>query len=160
MSDLLEHLGKDTLPKPLVDEFVRWCVYEQARPALLDVLEKADIKDIAASIRQAHSLVDLARLGEQASAHAKSLRGRTGPLGLSAAEAAAFEFTNLTRAASEDFFDAEGVAFFSSRVCGWAGWASTDFSDPGRKAKAEGTARQQQNSELERLWKRYSPEDA
>lgn len=156
MTELLDHLGRDTLPEPLVAEFVRWCVWDQARSALLLILEKATLTEIADEIRRAPDLTALVQLGQRANQQAKEVRGKTGPLGYSAAEAAAFEFTNMTNAASDDNWDAEGVAFFASRVCGWAGWAATDFMDPMQKTTAEEHARREQASYLETLWRRQA----
>jgi len=151
MSSILDHLSKDTLPETLIKEFVRWCVWEQARPAFSLVLNKGTVTDIADAVESAENLAELVEIGEKANEYAKSMRGRTGPLGLSAIEATAFEFTNMIRAAGENW-DPEGVAFFASRVCGWAGWASTDFADPMQKAVAEKQARAHQEAQLQKLW--------
>ena len=156
MAELLEHLGKDTLPRQLVNEFVSWCVFEQGHPALLLVLDKTMMTEVASKLRDTTDLATLYELGQQANQLAKQARERTGPLGLSAAEAAANEFTKMIDATSETNWDAEGVAFFASRVCGWAGWAETDFADPMQKAVAEKQAREAQEARLEELWRQVS----
>ena len=152
MGSLLEHLGKDTLPQALLDAFVRWCVWEQARPALALVLEKAQLATLAEEVREAEDLVTLSGVSERAGQSAHEARKATGPLGMSAAEAAAFEMANLVRAADADDGDPESVAFFAARVCGWAGWAETDFTDPAQKMLAEQEARDLQENQLHTLW--------
>jgi hypothetical protein len=156
LEDLLDHLGRDTLPRRVVNTFIHWCIWAQARPAMAIVLERAGLTDIAVRMRDAGDLAVLTRLGHETNQHIRMLRGQTAPLLLSAAEAAAFEFNNLTNAASEEYWDAEGVAFFAARVCGWASWADTDFTDPTRKAAAERIARKAQVAELERLLRETS----
>ena len=155
MTSLLEHLGKDTLPKPVLDAFVDWCIWQQARPALLQVLEKTKLVGPADDVRAASDLPALATSSERARNEAHEARKTTGPLGMSAAEAAAFEVTNLVTAASEEEWDPESVSFFAARVCGWAGWAQTDFKDPEQKSKAEITARNEQDAQLQTLWKKH-----
>jgi hypothetical protein len=156
LDNILDHLGRDTLPREVVNSFVHWCIWEQARPAMTIVLERAGLTDIAVQMHDAADIPMLTRLGQETNQHIRMLRGQTAPLLLSAAEAAAFEFNNLTNAASEDQWDAEGVAFFAARVCGWASWADTDFTDPTRKAAAERIARKAQIAELERLLRETS----
>lgn len=154
MSDLLEQL--DTLPRSVIEQFIRWCIWEQARPALLLILDRNMMTDFADNIREARNIPVLAQLSEQANAFVKSRRGATGPLGLSAAEAGTFEFTNMMKAATDEAADAEAVAFFASRVCGWAGWASTDFTDPAQKTVAEVEAREEQELYLNQLLRQES----
>ncbi len=153
MGDLLEHLGKDTLPKSLLGTFVQWCVWEQARPALVMVLEKTQLVDCARDVSTANNLEMLTTASERAAKHAQEARKTTGPLGLSAAEAAAFETVKLLHSASGDDWDPESVAFFAARVCGWAGWAETGFSNPAQKASAETAARSTQEKQLSELWR-------
>ena len=112
MASILEHLGKDTLPKSVLDAFVHWCVWEQGHPALVLVLEKTQLIGPAAEVRAAKDLPSLATTSERARDHAHEARKTTGPLGMSAAEAAAFEMMNLTRVAGEEDWDPESVAFF------------------------------------------------
>lgn len=156
MSEPLEQL--ETLSRPVVQQFIDWCIWEQARPALALILDKVMMTDLADNIRQAADLPALSAMGEQANAYVKRRRAATGPLGLSAAEAGTFEFINMVKAASEDTWDAEAIAFFASRVCGWAGWAATDFTDPMQKNSAERIARQAQAARLDELIRHESAE--
>lgn len=155
MSALLEYLGKDSLPHDLEAEFVEWCVWQQARPALALILQKANLNRYAAEVKNVASLKSLSEVSRRAATEAHKLRGTTGPLALSSAEAAAFEVNHLARAATEHDWDPEGVAFFSARVCGWAGWAQTDYQQPARKVLAEDSARQQQGLHLHELWRKF-----
>jgi len=153
MTDLLAHLNRDTLPEALVDAFIQWCIWEQARPALITVLEVGMMHDLADNLRHAETLVALMEHGDLANAYAKQMQGQANPKMLSAAEAAAFEFGNMMRATTPDHYDAEEVAFFASRVCGWAQWAISGFADPNEKMQAEDDARKEQETHLERLWR-------
>jgi len=150
MSDLINHIGRDTLPATVVEQFVRWCVLEQAKPSLLKVLKMVEFDTLIGEIQAAENFDVLLALSVQANTWAKSQRerGRTGLLGYSAAEAAAFEFGNMLRATQQTQFDAEAVAFFAARVHSWAGWAATQFSDPSQKAIAEKAARDAQETYL------------
>lgn len=148
MSDLLEQLDQETLPGTVVDAFVHWCIWQQARPALLLILEKNEMDEVAAAFQGTD---DYRALTQVAARYAHALHGTTGQLGLSAARAAVFEFSNMMQAASPDYWEPEAVAFFAARVYSWAGWAATDFSDPGQKVAAQTQAEQQQEATLARL---------
>jgi len=156
MNDLLNQLAGDAAPAEVVQQFVGWCVWQQARPALALVLAKVGLDDMVQAINTVDDLGSLAYLSHEANTYIKDLRGSTGPLLLSAAEAATFEFSSMVAAAREDGADVEGVAFFAARVFGWAGWAAVDFADPAQKAVAEAQARKQQTSVLDRLWREHT----
>lgn len=156
MSNILEHLGKDTLPNDLVERFVHWCIWEQARPALVRVLTETGLKHHAEAIAQAEDLNALAALSHKAGQAAEEARRSTGPLGLSTAQAASFLVSRLVQSASEADYDPEGVAFFTAQVCGWAGFADGAFSDPALKNEAEAQARREQEAHLTQLWQSYS----
>ena len=156
MSTLLEHLGRDSLPAEMVDDFIRWCVFQQARPALVLILDKASLTKHAARVENASSYGDLVTVADAARETAHEARQKTGPLGLSASEAAAFLTTRLAKAATEAEWDPEGVAFFCAQVCGWAGFAETGFTDASTKPRAEAAARKAQEEKLTALWQVYS----
>lgn len=159
MSDLLDQLGSDTLPASVVDSFVRWCMLEQARPALVTVLEKFGLSNLATQVEATNEPPKLLTLATQIHAQVQALgaKSSTGPLGFSAAKAATYEFGNLMQAANENPVDAEAVAFFAARICGWAGWAGAGFGEPQSKASAELDARQTQEGKLQSLWQQSSP---
>lgn len=155
MGDLLRQLGRESLPKTVVDEFVQWCVWQQARQSLVLVLEEAKLGDIAAGIQSSQDLPTVTQLGQQAKKHIEALDHSQNQLILSAAEGAVFEFVNLTRSADAATFDAESVSFFAARVCGWAGWAITGFNSAGEKSDSEEAALQAQEAQLEIFLKAY-----
>lgn len=155
MTDFLEHLSKDTLPPVMVDHFVRWCVWEQARPALVNILEHTGVTDLAENIRSAQNYSDLEKYSEQAGNYAHEIAKRTGPLGISTAEASAFLVQKLAHAAQEADWDPEGVSFFTIQVCGWSGFADTTFTDMRRKMSAGEEARIAQEAKLQDLWQRF-----
>ena len=159
MSNLMDHLGSDTLPASLIDAFVRWCMLEQARPALVTVLIKFGLGDLAAQVEATDDSSTLLTLSSQIHQQVQALgaKSSTGPLGFSAAKAATYEFGNLMRASTENPVDAEAVAFFAARICGWAGWAGADFAEPERKSTEEHQARQTQERTLRTLWQQSSP---
>lgn len=153
MSDLLAHLNRETLPAPVVEAFVQWCIWEQARPALVKVLEVGHMTELVNALNAAGTPQKLAEYGELANEFAKRMQGNADPKMLSAAEAAAFEFNNMNRAAQPDHYDPEAVAFFAARVCGWAEWAKNNFADAEKKNHAEESARADQETTLENLWR-------
>lgn len=151
MAQYLDQLGKDILPKSIEQAFIEWCIWQQARPALVAVLHDTGIHPLADSINAAKSMHDLVRAGGQL---AETLRRdyKTDSLrGLFAARGAAFEFVNMLNTATEAEPDAEAVAFFAVRVCGWRGWAQTGFSKADDKQHAEDAAREAQSQELAKM---------
>lgn len=154
MNEILEHLGKDTLPDKLLQDFVAWCVWEQARPALVNIFNEAGLKPYAAELKQIQDYGTLALICGQAGQRAHESR-KANPVGVSAAEAAAFLANKMARAAEEDF-DPEAVAFFSTQVCGWQGYAHSKFKDAQQKQASEKAARQGQAAYLYTLWEQYS----
>jgi hypothetical protein len=109
------------------------------------------LSSLASEFQAASDLDALMTLGKRANDEVTRAQGDTGPLGLSAAKGAVFEFNNLLAVLPEPDFDSEAAAFFAARVCGWAAWAE-DFSQPVRKTQAEEEARQQQAERLQTLW--------
>jgi hypothetical protein len=156
MTELLQHLGKDTFPEAMIREFISWCIWDQAVPALLNILEKVGLHDDAAAIRAVDDVHGLMLTSDRAGRNAHEARGSTGPLGLSTAEAAAFLTRKLAEASIHDEMDAEAIAFYAMQVCGWNGYAVSNYSDQQVKQHAEEAARKQQNEQLQLLWKRYS----
>jgi len=152
MSTLLEQLGNDTLPATIEREFVDWCLWQQAYPALQQVLEKTLLTELVEMLSNADKYFTLVALTDIIVQEAQAARKRTGLLGLSAAQAAAIEFQKLLAAASEEAWDPQEVAFFSVRVCGWAGWANSEFSDTENKDAAERAARSHQEAHLKSLF--------
>jgi len=151
---VLEHLGKGTLPHELESAFVNWCMWEQARSAVIAVLDKTDLQPLLTQFQQAADLAALTAVAQRAVDETARARD-TGPLALSAAKAVAFEFNNLVKVADGEDFDAEAAAFFAARVCGWAAWAAADFSDVTRKTEAEAEARREQAERLSALWQQH-----
>jgi hypothetical protein len=160
MDELLSQLGRDILPKQVVSKFIYWCVWQQARQALVLILEEAKLTDIAESIQSAQDLPSVTKLSEKAKSHIELLDNSQNPRGLSAAEGAVFEFINMAKSAEEATFDAEGVSFFASRVCGWAGWAVTGFSQMAEKAASEEAALQAQEAQLKIYWETHQTDSA
>ena len=153
MTTLLEHLGRDTLPPAVIDAFVRWCVWQQAKPALLTVLKQTGLVEGAQQVETATTYAELQHITATIGSDVHAMRTRTGPLGLSAAEAASFLVSRMAAAATEADWDPEGVAFFAAQMQGWAAFAETNFSDPVRKPAAEQQARQQQEAMLSELYR-------
>lgn len=153
MSDLLGQLGGDTLPPEMVEAFLNWCVWEQARPALVTILERTGLTEHAGNLRQVTTYAALAQASEKAGRDVQEARKRTGPLGLSAAEAASFLTHRIARAATEAEWDPEGVAFYAAQVAGWAGFAESGFTMPSQKTATENQAREHQEARLAELWK-------
>ena len=153
MTTLLEHLGRDTLPPAVIDAFVRWCVWQQAKPALMTVLKETGLHEAVHQIDEADTYAELQQITATIGADVHAMRTRTGPLGLSAAEAASFLVSRMAAAATEADWGPEGVAFFAAQMHGWAAFAATGFSDVVRKPAAEQQARQQQEAMLSELYR-------
>jgi hypothetical protein len=157
-TDLLNHLGKDTLPEPLLREFVDWCVWEQARPSLEVILNKTGMTTHATNIARTTDLVEFAAACENTGKDAHEARKNTGPLGLSTAEATAFLAQKMANAAMSDPLDVEAIAFYMVQLVGWKGFAESDFLNPTKKLEAESAARTVQENKLQDLWKVHSPQ--
>ena len=159
MTDLLDNLSKDVFPPAVVDHFVRWCIWEQARPALVRVLSLTGVTDLADEIQATTSYTELERLSEHAGRHAQAIGRRTGPLGISTAEATAFLVQKLAHVAQESDWDPEAVSFYTIQVMGWQGFAETMFTEIKKKIEATEAARVTQEEKLAELWKPYQSED-
>ena len=155
MSGLLDQLDSTALPDALVRAFVKWCVWEQARPALAVVLLKNDLSSIADQLNALCDWESLLAWSAETIETINRIQHRPGYLGLSAAKGATFEYQSLVKAAGQDDWDPEGAAFFSARVCGWAGWAVGDFRQPTQKIEAERLAREEQEARLRALWQQF-----
>ena len=155
-TELLDHLGKDTLPESLLREFVDWCVWEQARPALEIILTKTGMGLHATNITRASDLIEFGAACETAGKHAHEARKNTGPLGLSTAEATAFLAQKMANAGMTDPLDVEAIAFYMVQLVGWKGFAESGFLNPVAKSQAETNARDAQEAKLQELWKAHS----
>jgi hypothetical protein len=158
MSEWLTRLSGDSLPPEMIEAFVNWCVWEQARPALVFVLERTGLTEHVSQLNEVNTYSALAQTAESAGNDAHEARKRTGPLGLSAAEAASFLVTKIARAATESEWDPEGVAFYAAQVAGWAGFADSGFSNSALKTSRENDARTQQEARLAELWQLHHRE--
>jgi hypothetical protein len=107
----------------------------------------------AQQVETATTYAELQQITATIGSDVHAMRTRTGPLGLSAAEAASFLVSRMAAAATEADWDPEGVAFFAAQMQGWAAFADTGFSDVVRKPAAEQQARQQQESMLSELFR-------
>jgi hypothetical protein len=154
-TELLNHLGKDTLPEPLLREFVDWCLWEQARPALEVILTKTGMGIHATNVARASDLVEFAHACETAGHHAHEARKNTGPLGLSTAEATSFLAQRMANAGMTDPVDVEAIAFYMVQLVGWKGFAESDFLNPTAKTDAETLARSAQEAKLQDLWQAH-----
>lgn len=155
MSDLRDHLSKDTLPIPMLQEFVKWCIWEQSRPALCAILSRVGMTDSVAEFNRAQTPEHLIAASQSVRAIAQERRKLTGPFGYSSAEAAAFLMIKMISAASESEWDPAGVAFFSTQLSGWLAFAESDYAEPAKKSAGEAHAAQQQEARLQQLWQTY-----
>lgn len=151
----LDYLNKDTIPPDVLARFVDWCVWQQARPALVEVLERVGMSQSAHDISHADDFARLQAVCHEAHQLARTTPRRTGPLGLSTAEAATNLMERLLKAAHEQD-DPEGAAFFSAQMVGWSGFAEASFVDVRRKTQAEEEARKAQEQHLRQLWHDHS----
>lgn len=159
MSTLLEHLNKETLPDAMVVDFVNWCVWQQACPALVRVLQAAGLYEIAEQIASTTDLDALGNIAVATDARQDLLANDRKPLRISALEATFHLVQRLVEAAHDRGWDPEGVAFFSEQICGWSGFALSAFSDTKQKEIAEAQAHQEQITYLSQLWQQYGASD-
>lgn len=155
MSEFLDNLGKDVFPAVMIDHFVRWCVWEEARPALVKVLSVTGVDELSNQIKHTSSYSDLETLSERAGKYAHEIGKRTGPLGISTAEAISFLAQKLAHAAQESDWDPEAVSFFTIQVLGWHGFAESMFTDIHKKVEAADAARERQENKLAELWEKF-----
>lgn len=155
MYNLLDYLGKDTLPQPLVAAFTNWCIWEQARPALIIVLSQAGLSEVSRQLELARTPHMLEKASKNALEAAHQARQKHGPHAFYAGEAASFLMNRLLVSARESDLDAEAVVFFTAQICGWAGFAMTDFKNPAEKTKSEKKGRATLNRKLRALWREY-----
>jgi hypothetical protein len=142
----------------LLREFVDWCIWEQARPALEIILTRTGMQAHASNITRASDLFEFASACENAGKHAHEARKNTGPLGLSTAEATSFLAQKMANAAMTDPLDVEAIAFYMVQLVGWQGFAESGFLDPTKKLEAERDVRAVQENKLQELWKIHSPQ--
>lgn len=155
MGEWLSRLSDETVATDVIDRFVRWCVWEQTVPALIMVLERTGLSEQVDSVKQVSTYAGLANAAEKAGHEAHEARRRTGPLGLSAAEAVSFLVTRIALAATETEWDPEGVAFYAAQVAGWAGFAESGFTNSSLKNQRESEAREIQESRLKDIWQAH-----
>lgn len=148
-SQLIDHLEGEKLPRMIRQQFVFWCVMQQARPALALLLRDTTLAGAGAAMEDAEDLNTIRRLTEAIQQRADELRDHhpAGPV----AAAALFEFANLVQTASSPNPDAGAGAFFAARVCGWRALVHHGMHHPARKLDAERHARRDQETILRRL---------
>lgn len=155
MSDPISLINQDSYPRQVKQDFVKWLIFAQARPALVQILQKTGMNDEADALARVGNLRALHALSERAGQQAHAARKKTGPLGISTAEAASFIMSRMAESAYTPDCDAEEIAFFAVQICGWLGFAQSGFSNPRRKAEREIQAQAAQEQKLETLYTAY-----
>lgn len=153
MASFLDHLDKDTFSVSLLSDFVAWCVWDQARPSLISILQKTGLDDQATAIANVDDYVGLAANAHEAARHVAEVRKITGVLGLSSAEASSFLTMRLADAATNS--NAEDVAFFAAQLAGWQAFSEVAFTDAKAKQAGEVAARTAQEMQLQALYRTY-----
>jgi hypothetical protein len=135
---LLDLLGTGKLPPQMERKFIQFCVWQQARPAFIQVLQAAGLSNYA---KEADAMADLPSMVECARLAAETAhRSRLPVLAMGAVQGMSAEIAQLAAAADPAEFDAEAVSFHAARLVGWATWASNKFGTGVFKASAEAAA--------------------
>lgn len=149
---LLDLLGTAQLTREIEQQFVEFCVWEQAAPACVRILKHTGMLAEAHTIAAIHQ--DAAHLALQARhAASKVLQAGLEAMPLAAIQGMASEVDQLVAAAQpcDGTPDASAVSFHAARLMGWASWAEHDFSTGIFKASAENIAFAEQLQQLMHL---------
>lgn len=135
---LLDLLGTGKLPPQAERKFIEFCIWQQARPAIVQILRAASLEAQAGEAGQARDLASLTACVRDAAATAE--RAGLPVLALGAVQAAAAELAQLGEAADPTDGDPEEVSFHAARLAGWASWAENSFQTGMFKTSGEEVA--------------------
>lgn len=120
-------------------QYIDFCVWQQARPAIVKVLESCDQPAYALQAEEAGQVAILAESTQQA-ATAILLRRGIPVMQLAAVQGIAGEMKQIATAVEADLPDLEAMSFHAARLVGWAAWADYNFGTGSAKAHAEEAA--------------------
>jgi hypothetical protein len=146
---LLDLLGTTQLTREIEQQFVDFCVWEQAAPACVRILKHTGLTAEARTIAAIHR--DAAHLALQARHAAdKVLLAGLEAMPLAAIQGMTSEVDQLVAAAQpgDGTPDASAVSFHAARLMGWASWTENDFGTGLYKASAENIAFAEQLQQL------------
>jgi hypothetical protein len=135
---LLDLLGTEHLSAETERKFVEFCVWNQAYPALQQVLQATGLDSQVpegASASTLDALVDCARKAANLAKQAD-----LPVLHLGAVQGIYSEIDQMAAAAGADVVDADAVSFHAARLVGWATWSSNQFQPGVFKVTAEEVA--------------------
>ncbi|MBN1964826.1 MAG: hypothetical protein JW910_09275 [Anaerolineae bacterium] len=135
---LLDLLGTERLPAEAERRFIDYCIWQQAQPALAEVLQMTELAELASEVTAADTLVAL--LACTRAAAESALRAGLSVLELGTVQGMATEVEQMIAAAGAEEGDAEAVSFHAARLTGWAAWARNSFSTGMFKSSAEEVA--------------------
>mgnify|MGYP005838545001 CR=1 FL=1 len=135
---LLDLLGTEKLPQEAEQKFVEFCIWQQARPALVEVLRVAGLAEAAQEAERAATVEALAAWAGHAAKLAQ--QANLPIMALGAVQGVAAEINQLALSANPPVPDAGAVSFHAARLVGWAGWARNNFRTSTFKASAENIA--------------------
>jgi hypothetical protein len=148
--NLLDMLGTEHLPREAETRFIEFCIWQQARPALVQILEAVEMPVYAAEMSGAADLAGLQKCASDAAMTALTTRNIP-VMALAAVQGTASEVEALVKAADPAEADAAAVSFHAARLVGWASWAINKFSTGMFKSSAEQVAYGEQLQELMKM---------
>ncbi len=136
---LLDLLGTEHLPDEIERRFMDFCVWQQAHPAIVQILESCQLPESARTAAEAASLDALGACVQRAAASVKDRRDIP-VMALGTIQGVASEVEQIALHAGPVEADAGAVSFHAARLVGWASWARNKFGTGMFKTSAEEVA--------------------
>ncbi len=146
---LLDLLGTRHLASQTEQQFVNYCLWEQAVKACVAILEQTHLPELAHELGAAQDTTTLLIVAHRVARQAR--RAGLGVMPLAAVQGMAAELEQLIQAAQPGDIDSDAVSFHAARLAGWAGWVHSSFRTGVFKSNAEDAAYAEQLQHLMRL---------
>jgi hypothetical protein len=148
--NLLDMLGTEKLPKEAERRFVEYCIWQQSRPALVQIMKSVKLNTYAAELTRVNTLEALSECMNNAGMSALTTRDIP-VMALAAVQGAVAEAEAMVKSASAQDADAAAISFHAARIVGWASWAINNFSTGMFKSSAEQVAYGEQLQQLMKM---------
>ena len=135
---LLDLLGTEKLPAQAERQFIEFCLWQQARPAIVQILRETGLDAYAEEAAGVKTPAALAACVHRAAKVAQS--AKLPIMAFATVQGAATDTEQLAAAAHPDTDDPEAASFHAARLAGWATWAANQFQNGTLKTTAENVA--------------------
>ena len=135
---LLDLLGTEQLPEDIEYQFVQYCIWKQAYPAVRQILETTGLATTIAPLEDLNQLDDLLARTRQAAATVHQVQIPVMAFG--AVQGMAAETEQIAAAVTPTMVEADVVSFHAARLVGWATWSKNNFGTGMLKTTAEEVA--------------------